>query len=119
MTEVKEQVPEFSDLSDDKQDLKNNEHWVQETEKLLAEFKIDTVQLQNDCRKKIKQVLEDIYNEEGEEIVVEAITSNILKVVDPSERAQASQWANSEKVLEDIEAAAVFDDILIEFSQVL
>ena len=45
MTEVKEQVPEFSDLSDDKQDLKNNEHWVQETEKLLAEFKIDTVQL--------------------------------------------------------------------------
>ena len=45
VTEVKEQVPEFSDLSDDKQDLKNNEHWVQETEKLLAEFKIDTVQL--------------------------------------------------------------------------
>ena len=31
----------------------------------------------------------------------------------------ASQWANAEKVLEDIQGGAVFDDILIEFSQIM
>ena len=48
-----------------------------------------------------------------------AIVSNVLKIVDPSEREMASQWANAEKVLEDIESGAVFDDILIEFSPLM
>lgn len=47
------------------------------------------------------------------------INHNILKVVDTEQREKPSQWANAEKVLQDINEGAVFDDILIEFESVL
>ena len=60
-------------------------------------------------------LLNEIFKSEEEKVIVNGIVQSILKIVDPSEREIASQFANAEKVLEDIETGAIFDDILIEF----
>ena len=64
-------------------------------------------------------LLMEIYDSPHEQVIVNTLVSNILKFVDPSEREMASQWANAEKVLEDIETGQVFDDILIEFQTLM
>lgn len=64
-------------------------------------------------------MLSEILNEEQEQTLVEHISKTVLKIVDTSDRLQTSQWANAEKVLADIDEGTVFDDIKIEFADVL
>jgi len=47
------------------------------------------------------------------------INANVLKIVEVDNRELASQFANAEKVIDDIDNGNVFDDIRIEFKQLL
>ncbi|CDW87540.1 kinesin motor domain containing protein [Stylonychia lemnae] len=108
----------FSQFPQEKLILQSNMFWISEVDKLKSQFKLDALAIQNQYRLKFKEIIEQIYNEDNEQFASEGMVQTVLKIVDIEQREKASQFANAEKVLHDIDRGIVFDDIMIEYEQV-